>query len=64
MMQASSLLLCCLTHYSAIAEMFRYGFSFGVAVLTAFAAAALLEANRRSISRQHSTQFDDREARA
>ena len=69
MMQASFLLLYCLTHYGAIAEMFHYGFSFGVAVLAAMAAAALLEANRRSISRRLSRaqsggqQFNDREAR-
>lgn len=64
MMEASFLLLYCLTHFGAIAELFHYGFSFSVAVLTALAAAALLEANRRSISRQRRTQFNDREARA
>ena len=64
MMQASFLLLYCLTHYGAIAELFHYGISFGAAVLTALAAAALLEANRRSVPHQHGTQFNDREARA
>jgi|HubBroStandDraft_1064217.scaffolds.fasta_scaffold06445_5 hypothetical protein len=68
MMQASFLLLYCLTHFGAIAEMFHYGFSFSVAVLTALAAAALLEANRWSLSRRPSRaqssgqQFNDRKA--
>jgi hypothetical protein len=53
----------------AIADLFHYGLSFGVAVLTALAAAALLEANRRSAARQQGSaqsrakQFNDREAR-
>ncbi|HKN60783.1 MAG TPA: hypothetical protein VJW93_06380 [Candidatus Acidoferrales bacterium] len=70
MMQASFLLLYCLTHYGAIAELFHYGFSFGVAVLMALAAAALLEATRRSAPRRPSRaqsggqQFNDREAQA
>lgn len=70
MMQASFLLLYCLTHYAAIAELFQYGLSFGAAVLTAMAAAALLEATRRSAPRRPSCaqsggqQFNDREARA
>jgi hypothetical protein len=65
MMQASFLLLYCLTHYGAIAEMFRYGLSFGVTTLTAMAAAALLEANRRpSRAQSGGQQFSDREARA
>lgn len=70
MMQASFLLLDCLTHYGAIAELFHYGLSFGVAVLTALAAAALLEATRRSApqrpnrAQSGAQQFDDREARA
>jgi hypothetical protein len=69
MMHASFLLLYCLTHYGAIADLFHYGLSFGVAVLTALAAAALLEANRRSAARQQGSaqsrakQFNDREAR-